>query len=358
MRKTLLILTLLMVAVNISAQKHYKTRGYTQKGKYYLYCHMNGGVAWTAYAVSKDGFHFQDILNGDSIFSDHEVARIEGRTRDAYICRRHNGKGYLMVTTDMDASNRSRDRMGKKETWDNYGIDLLTSDDLIHWKSTTFDYRKGRQIFMNPDAPSAYNDWSTINRVWAPQIVWDDTFVWPDGKKGGYLIYYSMWNRAEEKYDRMYYSHANDDFTQLTQPQLLFDWGYATIDADINWVAADQQWHMMIKKEGGKPGLFTATSPNLTGPWSEPVEDDYVNFEGNKKCEGVSAFQLAGDNTWRIAYIEYSSNPKNYRICEADELMRNFKNPRNIQGVARPQHGSFMRITKKEYKKLLKLSEK
>ena len=358
MRKTLLILTLLMVAVNISAQKHYKTRGNTQKGKYYLYCHMNGGVAWTAYAVSKDGFHFQDILNGDSIFSDHEVARIEGRTRDAYICRRHNGKGYLMVTTDMDASNRSRDRMGKKETWDNYGIDLLTSDDLIHWKSTTFDYRKGRQIFMNPDAPSAYNDWSTINRVWAPQIVWDDTFVWPDGKKGGYLIYYSMWNRAEEKYDRMYYSHANDDFTQLTQPQLLFDWGYATIDADINWVAADQQWHMMIKKEGGKPGLFTATSPNLTGPWSEPVEDDYVNFEGNKKCEGVSAFQLAGDNTWRIAYIEYSSNPKNYRICEADELMRNFKNPRNIQGVARPQHGSFMRITKKEYKKLLKLSEK
>jgi hypothetical protein len=260
-----------------------------------------------------------------------------------------------MVTTDMDASNRSRDRMGKKETWDNYGINLLTSPDLIHWKSTTFDYRKGKSIFMNPDAKSAYNDWSTINRVWAPQIIWDDEFVWPDGKKGGYMIYYSMWNRGEEKYDRMYYSHANADFTQLTQPQLLFDWGYATIDADINWVAADQQWHMMIKKEGGKPGLFTATSRSLTSGWGEPVEDDYVNFEGNKKCEGVSAFQLAGDPTWRIAYIEYSSNPKNYRICEADENMRNFKNPRNIQGVARPQHGSFMRITKKEYKRLKKM---
>ena len=210
--------------------------------------------------------------------------------------------------------------------------------------------------FSNPEAKSVYHDWSTINRVWAPQIVWDEDYVWPNGKKGGYMVYYSMWNRNEEKYDRMYYSYADESFTTLTQPQLLFDWGYATIDADINWVEADQKWHMMIKKEGGKPGLFTATAPALTGPWGEPVEDDYVNFEGNKKCEGVSAFQLAGEKTWVIGYIEYSSNPKNYRLCLADENMRNFHSPRNIQGVARPQHGSFLRLTKKEYKRLEKWS--
>lgn len=359
MRRKLLICSaaFLMVA-SVLAQKTYKTRGNIQKGKYYLYCHMNGGVAWTAFAVSTDGFHFEDIMDGDSIFSDHTVAQIEGRTRDAYICRSHDGKGYLMVTTDMDATNRSRDRLGKAETWDNYGINLLKSDDLVNWTAVTFDYRKGTSIFMNPASESVYKNWSTINRVWAPQIIWDDSFVWPDGKKGGYMIYYSMWNRSEEAYDRMYYSHASDDFTRITQPRLLFDWGYATIDCDINWVAADQQWHLMIKKEGGKPGLFTATSKNLTYGWSVPVEEDYVNFEGNKKCEGVSAFQLNGDKTWRIAYIEYSSNPKNYRICEADEYMRNFRNPRNIEGVARPQHGSFMRITKKEYKRLKSLGKK
>jgi len=354
MRNTILSLVLCTLTTMVFAQKTYSERGNRQKGDYYLYCHMNGGLPWTAYAVSHDGFHFKDVMNGDSIFSDYEHARIEGRTRDAYICRRKKGKGYLMVTTDMDAG-QGKQRLGKVETWDNYGIDLLTSNDLIHWKSTTFDFRKGLSIFMNPDAPSVYKDWSTINRVWAPQIIWDDEFVWPDGKKGGYMIYYSMWNRAEEKYDRMYYSHATDDFTRITQPRLLFDWGYATIDADINWVAADQQWHMMIKKEGGQPGLFTATSKHLAGPWGEPVEDDYVNFEGRKKCEGVSAFQIKGDDTWRIAYIEYSSNPKNYRICEADRFMRNFRNPRNIEGVRSPQHGSFMRITKKEYKRLMKL---
>lgn len=39
------------------------------------------------------------------------------------------------------------------------------------------------------------------------------------------MIYYSMLNRAEEKYDRMYYSYADKTFTKLTTPKLLFDWG-------------------------------------------------------------------------------------------------------------------------------------
>ena len=255
-----------------------------------------------------------------------------------------------MVCTDMNVG--AKERLGKAETWDNYGIDLLRSDDLIHWESVTFDFRQAPAIFCAPKAESVYSDWSTVNRVWAPQVMWDAEFTWPDGQRGGYFVYYSMWNRNEEKYDRMYYSYADESFTRLTQPRLLFDWGYATIDADINWLETDQQWHMMIKKEGGQPGLFTATAPALTGPWGEPVEDDYVNFEGHKKCEGVSAFQLAGDSTWVIAYIEYSSKPKNYRLCRADQFMRHFRDPQNIQGVARPQHGSFLRLTKEEYDRL------
>ena len=354
MKKLFLFVTLTLLCLTVKAESQ---KGNLQKGDYgYLYCHMNDrGRAWTAYALSRDGFHYHDLLKGDSVFSDAEVARIEGATRDAYICRKHDGTGYLMVCTDMNVG--AKERLGKVETWDNYGVDLLTSDDLIHWKSVTFDYRKGKEIFSDPQSESVYRNWTTINRVWAPQIVWDEDFVWPDGRNGGYMVYYSMWNRGEEAYDRMYYSYADESFTTLTQPRLLFDWGYATIDADINWVAADQQWHMMIKKEGGKPGLFTATAPTLTGPWSEPVEDDYVDFEGNKKCEGVSAFQLAGDSTWVIGYIEYSSKPKNYRLCLADQYMRNFHSPRNIEGVDRPQHGSFLRLTKEEYERLQQWSD-
>lgn len=352
-----------------SAQSH---KGNPQIGNRYLYCHMSGRGQWTAYALSEDGLNYHDLLNGDSIFSSWEMAGIEGGTRDAYICRKHDNSGYLMVTTDMN--NSSTKRLGKQSDWDNYGIDLLTSDDLIHWKSTTFDFRKGLDIFSENgdrkpvknkrkkmkkggEMTSAYKDWSTINRVWAPQIFWNEDYVWPDGRKGGYMIYYSMWNRAEEAYDRMYYSYADESFTTITQPRLLFDWGYATIDADINYVPADGLYHMMIKKEGGTPGLFTSFSKSLTGPWPEPDEKDFVNFEGKKKCEGVSAYQIEGEEGWRIAYIEYSSKPRNYRICRADKYMRNFTSPHNIVGVEAPQHGSFLRITEEEYDRLQKWSD-
>ena len=300
--------------------------------------------------MSRDGYHYQDILEGNAIFDPKEHARIEGGTRDAYITRAWNGKGYIMVTTDMCVA--------KSHKWDNYGIDLLKSDDLVNWTSVTFDYRKGPSIFSDgATATSPYRDWSTINRVWAPQIFWDPNYRWPSGEKGGYMIYYSMLNRPEEAYDRMYYSYANKDFTQLTMPRLLFDWGYATIDADIN-LLADGKYHMLIKKEGGRPGIYTATSDHLTYGWGEPVEDDYVSFEGRKNCEGSSAFQLIGDKTWRVAYIQYSDHPKHYRICKADENLRNFHDPVDIEGVTAPQHGSFMRITKKEYQRLLKLNKK
>jgi hypothetical protein len=254
-----------------------------------------------------------------------------------------------MVTTDMCVA--------KSKVWDNYGIDLLKSDDLIHWTSVTFDYRRGDSIFCDPQSPSPYKNWATINRVWAPQIFWDPNYRWENGDKGGYMIYYSMLNRPEEGYDRMYYSYADKSFTKLTKPRILFDWGYATIDADINYLPSDGLYHMLIKKEGGHPGIYTATSKSLTSGWGEPVEDDYVSFEGNKKCEGSSAFQLIGDSTWRVAYIEYSSKPKHYRICKADKYLRNFSDPVDIEGVTGPQHGSFMRLTEEEYNRLLEWSK-
>lgn len=340
-RLTSWIIAALCVSTTLSAQN-------LQKGTYgYLYCHMAGNGEWTSYALSRDGLHYHDLLDGKEVYDTEKLSAIEGGARDAYICRKSDSrKGYLMVTTDM-ANHKSR-------TWWNYGINLLKSDDLIHWTSTTFDFRKGAEIFCDPESPDVYKNWADVQRVWAPQIFWDPDYVWTNGDKGGYFIYYSLWNPKEEGYDRMFYSYADKTFTKLTKPRLLFDWGYATIDADINYLESDHKYHMLIKKEGGHPGIFQTKAESLTGPWPEPDESDYVNFEGNKKCEGSSAFQIVGEEGWRVAYIEYSSKPRHYRICQADKYLTNFHDPQDIQGVANPQHGSFMRLTKKEYKRLEK----
>lgn len=312
----------------------------------YLYCHMSRRGEWTAFALSRDGENWHDLNGGNEVYDTGKLSAIEGGARDAYIARSGDGKSFVMVTTDM-CTRKSRQ-------WWNYGINLLRSDDLIHWESVTFDFRKGPDIFCDPESPDVYEDYSAIHRVWAPQVIWDENYTWPDGQRGGYFVYYSLLNSKEDQYDRIFYSYADPYFTRLTKPRLLFDWGYATIDADIVWVEADKKWHMMIKKEGGQRGIFTTKSESLTGTWPEPDESDYVDFEGNKKCEGASAFRIAGEEGWRVGYVEYSSRPIRYRICKADEYLSNFHSPEDIKGVADPQHGSFLPLTKKEYRRLEK----
>jgi hypothetical protein len=140
----------------------------------------------------------------------------------------------------------------------------------------------------------------------------------------------------------------------------LIDWGYATIDADINYVRADGKYHLLIKKEGGTPGIYTSAADRLTGTYPQPNDKDYISFEGRRMVEGPSAFQRIGDSSWQVAYVEYSSRPAKYRICQADAHLRNFKDPRDIGGDVSgfAQHGSFLILSKREYKKLEKWSEK
>ena len=108
MRKYALVTLLFIIAVTATAQN-------LQKGSYgYLYCHMSDRGEWTAYAVSRDGYHYEDIKGGEPVFDPQEHARIEGGTRDAFITRTFDGQGYLMVTTDMCVA--------KSHVWDNYGI--------------------------------------------------------------------------------------------------------------------------------------------------------------------------------------------------------------------------------------------
>lgn len=316
----------------------------------YLYCHMSRRGEWTAFALSRDGVNFHDLYGGNEVYDTEKLSEIEGGARDAYIARAADGKSFVMVTTDMCVR--------KSNHWFNYGMNLLRSDDLIHWKAVTFDFRKGPSIFCDPESPDVYKDYSAINRVWAPQVMWDSQYTWPDGSKGGYFIYYSLLNGKEDKYDRIFYSYADRSFTKMTKPRLLIDWGYATIDTDINYIDADGKYHILIKKEGGQRGIFTTAADKITGSYPEPDAKDFVSFEGNKQCEGPSAFQIAGEKTWRVAYVEYSSRPAKYRVCQADEYLHNFHSPTDITGVDAPQHGSFLQLTKKEYNRLEKNNKK
>ena len=308
----------------------------------YLYCHMAGTSENTLYALGTKadrGVTFHPLLDNQPIYDPEVVAPIEGGVRDAFIYRGQDGN-YLMVTTDM--SNR------KSRSWFNHGIDLMKSNDLIHWTSTSFDFRRGNEVFSDPQSKDWFADYTKVNRVWAPQIIWDKDYN--DGQ-GGYLIYYSMLStNPGDDHDRIYYSYANRDFTTLTKPQLLHDRGIAIIDCHIDWNDCDRQYHIFFKKEGVAGidrGIYKAVFDRLpTGQWRDIL---HITNEGKSQVEGPSAFRLIDENRWKVAYINYGANPKIYRVCEANATLEAIDKGPEIGRDVNPQHGSFMTVTKDEY---------
>ena len=72
MYKVLFYITISFLIFSIKSQN-------IVKGDFgYLYCHMSDQGEWTAYAISRDGYNYEDIKGGKPIMDVKEHARIEG----------------------------------------------------------------------------------------------------------------------------------------------------------------------------------------------------------------------------------------------------------------------------------------
>ena len=315
----------------------------------YLYCFMNAGKEITNFALGAKedkGRVFHVLLDGEEIFDTEQVAGIEHGTRDAYIGRAEASDGYFITTTDM--------KQHASGVWNNHGINLVRSRDLIHWEGTTFDFNRGKSIFSDPDVTTGVYDtdeeYARINRVWAPQFIWDKDY---NGGEGAYLVYYSILSTNEgDNHDRIFYSYADREFKTLTQPRVFFDPGISVIDADIVYNPYDSLYHMYYKREGAsgtERGIYEATSKKLVGgTWTEVM---HVTNEGSEQVEGSSTVRRINEDMYNLYYMRYSGGNA-YKYCETDHLGLNVTHSSNVEGTGAFQHGSVMTVTEEEYRLL------
>lgn len=287
------------------------------------------------YAISEDGFNYTPLNGGKAVLSSDSVAIKKG-IRDPYVIRGKDGKFY-MVATDMKSA----------EGWaSNRGIVMLTSDDLINWEHSTVHF------------PEKFPQWENVTRVWAPEMIWDPAYVNEDGSKGRYLVYFSLLTDNEEDYDKIYYSYANDDFTDLiSDPVFFFDRGSATIDGDIVFDEKTGLYHMVYKNEGSG-GICQVVASTLTAPegsepgsqWSAPSGPIQ---QTDVAVEGAGLFKLNDSDTWVLMYDCYSNGY--YQFCTSEDL-ENFKLVAQTEktGEFHPRHGSVISITPEEKAILLK----
>lgn len=287
------------------------------------------------YAISNDGFSYTPLNNGQRILASEDIS-LKGGIRDPHILRGEDGMFY-MVATDMKCA----------EGWDsNRGMVLLKSPDMINWTSHTVHF------------PTRFPEWKNVTRVWAPEVIWDPDYVNTDGTKGRYMVYYSLLtNDGKCSYDKVFYSYANDDFSDLmTDPTYFFDRGSATIDADIIYDERDGLYHMVFKNEA-IGGICQVTATRLTAEPRQPLGSQWSApsqplQQTNVAVEGAGMFRLINSDTWVLMYDCYNNGY--YQFCTTEDL-KNFtlKAQTATSGAFTPRHGTVIPITKSEREALL-----
>lgn len=288
----------------------------------YLFAYFNGNSQsqeQICFALSENGFNYTPLNNGNPIISSDTIA-LKKAVRDPHILRGEDGY-YYMVVTDM--------RSG--EGWSsNDGLVLLRSSNMTDWKATAIDF---------PTRWPERFDRNSLTQVWAPQTIFDP-------ETGKYMVYYAIGESGKNYIT--YYSYANEDFTDLTEPQVLYNHGgNNTIDADI--VYFNGLYHMFFKTEGQGNGIMKATAKTLRGEWTP--EYKYLQ-QTNVAVEGSGVFKLIDSDEWVLMYDCYGSGY--YEYCTSKDLSTfTYKTRSNNSGNYTPRHGTTIPVTAEEWQRLV-----
>jgi hypothetical protein len=283
----------------------------------YLFVYFTGNSGdqeAVRFALSSDGLTYKALNNNRPIISSDTIAQMKG-VRDPHIYRGPDNMFY-MVVTDMKAS------MG----WsNNHAMVLLKSSDLVHWTHSIVDIA------------AQYPKYKDVNRVWAPQTIWDPTV-------GKFMIYWSQ--RSFNEKDVFYYAYANASFTGLdSEPKVLFTYPSSTIDGDI--IVRNGQFNLFFKTEGNGNGIKKAEAASLTGPYV--VKEDKYLQQTTQAVEGACVFKLINSDTYVLMYDVYANGK--YEFTSSTDFS-NFKVLNGVSMNFQPRHGTVIPITSEEAKRL------
>ncbi len=286
-------------------------------------------------AISKDGYTFTDVNDGNPVFIGSELAEQKG-VRDPHITRGPDGAFYLAMTDLHIFGKRAgfRDtefqRPAEKYGWgNNRAIVLMKSYDLIHWTHT--DFR----------VDTAFPELGDIDCSWAPQTVYDP-------EEGKMMVYFTI--RYNNKECHMYYSYTNDDYTKLeTTPTRITEIG--GLDGDIT-------------KVGDQYQLFYVSGARILHSVSDKINEGYksdtTRIDPEKvMTEAPNVFRRLGTDTYVLMYDVYGLRPSNMGFSETTDFVT-YKNLGHFnEGVMKttnfksPKHGAVTYLTAEELKAVI-----
>ena len=298
----------------------------------YLLVYFKDQTQSAYFAISRNGYTFTDVNDGQPVFDGALLAEQKG-VRDPHITRGPDGAFYLAMTDlhifGQHAGFRTTqwERPAERYGWgNNRALVLMKSWDLINWTHSDFRVDK------------AFPKLGDISASWAPETIYDK-------QQGKMMVYFTI--RFGPRECHLYYSYADDAFTRLvTQPELLSDVGGS--DGDITEV-------------GDKFHLFYVSEAKVKHGVSSQIKGGY-EFEPRRidpetvSTEAPNLFKRLGTNTYVLMYDVYGARPNNMGFSETTDFVTYKNLGRFNQGVMKttnftsPKHGAVTYLTLDELK--------
>jgi hypothetical protein len=293
----------LLIAMTASAAAEKKDRGA------WLFAYFNEPANQGIYlALSHDGLHYTPLNDGQPWVKPAEKGEL---MRDVFLTRGPDKRFHMVWTWG----------------WRVNSLGYASSPDLLTWSEQ-------KNIVIMKDFPDT-------NNVWAPEIYWDKD-------KRQWLIIWSTAMKSAKDGHRIWSSFTSD-FTSFSKPEKYFDPGYTVIDATI-FHEQGQPYRLIFKEQTKDPLTYNeriASGPTLEGPWTNI--SDTINEPWS---EGPSAIKV-GDR-YVIFYDHYRGDHIRYEAVASRDWQHWDDITAETSLPLKAKHGSFLHITGKEAKRLLK----
>ena len=251
----MIILTLAAVLATSGAIAHgQKATTLSRSGTGYVFTSFrNNGEDGLHLAYSHDGLTFEVLNNDRPLLAPKAGGKL---MRDPCIIQGPDQAFHMVWTT----------------SWEDRGIGVAHSRDLINWSKQTF-------------IPVMEHE-SQAKNCWAPEITWD-----PEGQQ--YVLYWATTitdrftetaKAADKGWNHRMYSTTTKDFRHYSDTRLFYNPGFNVIDSTI--IQGPDGYVMITKDETRYPpakNLHIATSAKVTGPWRKsggPFSPEGVWVEG------------------------------------------------------------------------------
>lgn len=275
------------------------------------------------FALSKDGRNWSALNNAEPVL----VSKVgEKGVRDPYLLRTHDGGKFILIATDLSI-NLNHD-WGRAVRAGSRSVVIWESTNLVQWSEP-------RLVAVAPEDAGC---------TWAPEAIYDKA-------AGEFLLFWASTTKRDNFAKHRVWAARTKDFKEFSKPFIFIERPAAIIDTTM---VHDGTSYFRFSKDETSKGITMETSPKIMGPWQSVTNFSLGKLRGYEgpECYLVEPATVAKPPTWCLILDYYSKGQGYQPFITHDLASGQFAPGQGFTFPFRFRHGSILRLSEEEYKRL------